>query len=416
MTRKCSSLAVAAILLTSVASAQSPKPAAPAAPAPPAQPPAASGPAPKMVIDETTYNKGDIPKGEPVVHDFTVKNTGKGDLLILEVKPSCGCTAPDWTKVVPPGGTGKISLKVDTAKFKGPISKTATVTTNDPEQPSLRLVMNATVTTFIDILPRDTVSFRQYRGEEKKEEVTIKSNEPGEFKINDVQLTGEGLKHELTKAGAGEYKLALWLDKATPVGSVNGTAKLLTSSAKEPEVTVMVRGTVLGQISVNPSTLYFRVDTGSKDVVALSANLNVRKTGDATSEVVGKANKDDAMTVLEEAGDWTKVKLANGVEGWVAKKYVAPAQGAAAKQSKVLNVSHREATAFQVTSSSVEGSQIKPEALKVDTKPVKEGQSYQITVTYDGGLPKGQYTGALILKTTDKQEPEVKVPVYIVVT
>ena len=413
MTRTCPSLSLALVLVAGASFAETPAPAQPAAPAPAA---AASGPAPKLVIEETTFNKGDIPKGEAVTHDFVVRNTGKGDLLILEVKPSCGCTVPDWTKVIPAGGSGKITLKVDTSKFKGPISKTATVTTNDPEQPQLRLVMNANVTTFIDVLPRDIVSFRQYRGEEKKEELTIKSNEPGEFKITDVQVTGEGLKHELTKASAGEYKLALWMDKATPVGTVSGNVKLLTSSAKEPEVAITVRGTILGQITVNPSTLYFRVDTGSKQVVALSGNLNVRKTGDANAEVVTKVGKDEPMEVLEESGEWLKVKLASGGDGWVAKKFVGPGAATDAKQSKVLNVSHREATSFQITSSNVDGTQLKAESLKVETKPVKEGQSYQVTVTYEGGLPKGNYTGALILKTTDKQEPEVKVPVYVVVT
>jgi hypothetical protein len=372
-----------------------------------------------MVIEETTYNRGDVPKGDAIEHDFTVKNTGAADLQILSVKPACGCTTPGFDKIVPPGGTGKVSLKVDTARLKGPISKTATVTTNDPEQPNVRLVVNANVQTFVDVLPRDSVFFRQYRGEAKKEEVQIKSNEPGTFKIKDVQVSGEGIKYELTPSaeGTNEYKLAVWVDKSVPIGNVDGSVKLLTSSAREPEVSIAVRGTILGQINLNPSTLYFRVDTAAKEVVATSSNLNVRERGELAAPVVAKVGKDERLKVIEEAGEWVKVATPSGTQGWVYTKLVqaAPAAGSA-EQSKVINVTHRQDTAFKITETAVEGASLTPTNVQVKTEPVSEGQSYRVTVTYGGGLAKGNYSGAVILRTSDKEEPEVKVPLYIVVS
>jgi uncharacterized protein YgiM (DUF1202 family) len=371
----------------------------------------------KMVLSAEVYDGGEVPKGTPVEHDFTVRNTGTADLLILSVKPACGCTTPGFDKVVPPGGTGKITLKVDTARFKGPISKTATVTTNDPDQPNVKLVMNANVQTFIDVLPRDSVFFRQYRGEAKKEEVTIKSNEPGAFTIKDVQVTGEGIKHELAAGtGSNEQKLSVWIDKSVPIGNVDGSIKLVTSSTKEPEVTISVRGTILGQINLNPSTLYFRVDTSAKELVASSDNLNVRERGELNAPVVAKVGKDERLKVLEEAGEWTKVSTPSGVTGWVFNKLVQAAPEASADQSKVINVTHRQDTAFKITGTTIEATTIPPDAMKVATEAVTEGQSYRITVTYAGKLAKGNYSGAVILKTSDKEEPEVKVPLYIVVS
>ena len=376
--------------------------------------PAAGGP--KLEIGETTFNAGSVAKGDPVQHDFEVKNTGNADLLILEVKPACGCTAPDWTKVIAPGGTGKISLKVDTSRFKGPISKSANVTTNDPQQPTLHLVMNADVKTFVDILPRDVVSIRQYRGEEQKQELTIQSNEETAFKVNDVQVTGEGVKHEIAKVDDKSYKLTVWVDKDAPIGNASGTIKLLTNSAKEPEVTVNVRGQVLGQISVNPSTLYFRVDGAGSQVMASANDVNVRERGEADAPVVAKVAKGEVMKLVEEAGDWSRVELASGNVGWVSKKLVSAAPATDSKQSKVLNVTHREASEFKITGTSVEGQSLDAKAVQVETEAVEDGQSYRVTVTYSGGLEKGNYTGSLILKTTDKSEPEVKVPLYIVIT
>lgn len=386
--------------------------------------PATSG-TPKAVLEETTFNGGDIPKGETVEHDFIVKNAGNAELLITSVKPACGCTVSDFDKVVAPGKTGKIKLKVDTARFKGPISKSATVTTNDPEQPSIRLVMNANVQTYVDVLPRDSVFFRQYRGEaeEKKEELTLKSNEEGDFKVKEVQVTGEGIKYELTPGAAGskEYKLAVWMDRQAPIGNVNGSLKVLTSSAKEPQVEIPVRGLILGQIQVNPSTLYFRIDTAAKEVVPTGASVNLRERGEKDAPVVAKVTKDDRLKVLESSAEWHKVQTSGGVQGWVAASVVQPAPPAtgtadASSTQKVINVTHRQDTAFKLVGTGIEGPQLGEQALKVVTEPVKEGQSYRVTVSYTGSLPKGNYNGQLVLRTSDKSEAEVRVPLYIVVS
>ena len=68
----------------------------------------------KMVFDQSTHDYGFIMQGDKVKHDFHFKNIGDDDLLITRVKPSCGCTTPDYPKeVIPPGGTGKVSVVFD---------------------------------------------------------------------------------------------------------------------------------------------------------------------------------------------------------------------------------------------------------------------------------------------------------------
>lgn len=397
--------------------------AAPTIPAPAQGAVAApTGPQPKASIAEVTFNAGDVPKGDVISHDFVVKNGGTADLMILNVKPQCGCTVPDWTKIVPPGGTGKISLKVDTATFKGPISKTATVQTSDPELASLRLTVNANVTTYVDVLPSDTVTFRLYRGEDKKQVVTIHSNEAAELKISDVKVSGDGIKYALAKSseGTNDHELTLWMDPSTPIGAVNGSVTLKTSSPKKPEVLVNVRGQVLGQITVSPGTLFFRIDQapGAAHWSPTTDNLNLRERGEIGAPVVVKLARDAKLTLVDQVGDWAKVRTEGGEEGWAARKFLAeqaPAAVAGAAQSKVLNLTHRlENAGFSVTGATVEG-KFDAKSVKVATEAVKEGQSYRLTVTYGGGLPQGNYTGTLVVKTTDKDEPEVRVPLYIVV-
>ena len=56
-------------------------------------------------IDLTTYDFGDILKGTPVEANFRFRNTGDEALIIDNVRPSCGCTTPDWPHVVIRGPT-----------------------------------------------------------------------------------------------------------------------------------------------------------------------------------------------------------------------------------------------------------------------------------------------------------------------
>lgn len=61
---------------------------------------------------------------------FVFYNTGNEPLVITNVKSSCSCTVPTWTKEpIPPGGRGEISAKYNTKK-PGKFNRPITVNTN----------------------------------------------------------------------------------------------------------------------------------------------------------------------------------------------------------------------------------------------------------------------------------------------
>jgi hypothetical protein len=60
-----------------------------------------------------------------------IKNDGNAELQIRSVVPSCGCTASVYPRHCT-GQEGKVTLLVRTSGYSGPITKDATVTTNDP--------------------------------------------------------------------------------------------------------------------------------------------------------------------------------------------------------------------------------------------------------------------------------------------
>ena len=86
---------------------------------------------PKISIDNREHDFGELNLKDKAEHTFIIKNEGTADLLILEAKPSCGCTVPDnYTKTpIKPGETGVVPV-VFNATSAGAQTKTVTLTTN----------------------------------------------------------------------------------------------------------------------------------------------------------------------------------------------------------------------------------------------------------------------------------------------
>jgi hypothetical protein len=98
------------------------------------------GPLPVMSFKSTEHDFGTIAEGQVVEHTFALTNTGEAPLIIQNAQPSCGCTAPDWTKTpIPPGGTGFVKAKFDSNGKPNIQNKSITVTANTwPKQTVIR--------------------------------------------------------------------------------------------------------------------------------------------------------------------------------------------------------------------------------------------------------------------------------------
>lgn len=102
---------------------------------------------PKLSIPSLEHSFGSVKAGTPLSYSFQIKNEGKVDLEIKSVNPSCGCTTSKYDKIIAPGKVGTVTLAVEkTETYKGEISKTASVTTNDPDRQTITLTLRATFT------------------------------------------------------------------------------------------------------------------------------------------------------------------------------------------------------------------------------------------------------------------------------
>jgi hypothetical protein len=98
---------------------------------PTAEAPAPQGPVAVFQFEEELHDFGTIKQGDKVKHVFKFKNVGEVPLTITNIKASCGCTTPSWTKEpIAPNGSGEIEVEFNSAGKVGLQQKSITITAN----------------------------------------------------------------------------------------------------------------------------------------------------------------------------------------------------------------------------------------------------------------------------------------------
>ena len=164
--------------------------------------------APSLAFESETCDLGSVVQGERPACAFPFRNAGGGELRILEVLPSCGCTT---TQPAPAplgaGGRGAIHAVFDSGDFAGEVVKEIEVRSNDPARPSLTLRLRALVEPEIEFEPA-TVTFDAVRpGTPARQAVTITNR-----RAEPVRLLS-------LVAAPASYRCVLpsWSDPATPL-------------------------------------------------------------------------------------------------------------------------------------------------------------------------------------------------------
>jgi hypothetical protein len=101
---------------------------------------------PKISFNESIHDFGKFKEADgKVTYQFEFINTGGSDLIIQNVAPSCGCTAPRWTREpVAPGAKGYVAATYDPAGRPGSFRKYLTVISNS-NPGSVRLTITGEV-------------------------------------------------------------------------------------------------------------------------------------------------------------------------------------------------------------------------------------------------------------------------------
>lgn len=308
---------------------------APAA-AKPAEAPAAEkkadANAPRLTLVREKIDIGTIPKGETIHQEFLVKNDGKSELHITDVKPSCGCTVPEYDKVIKPGAEGKIILNVDTKNFQGPISKTALVLSDDPTTPQTTIFLTANVKPYVETLPYGFFRIQALTGEAATSEMILVSDEP-DFKPTKVDVPHSFLKATIGPAAEKEriagknpnqYKITLAASPDTPEGLLSGYVKVQTGVKKQPEMDLAISGFVRPTVTITPGSVNFGNYDPKGDAVKRKIMLVNNNVKNETFAVMKAESNVDGISaeVKPVENDKTRVEVVLSVDANKVKKGV----------------------------------------------------------------------------------------------
>ncbi|MBN2034673.1 MAG: DUF1573 domain-containing protein [Deltaproteobacteria bacterium] len=147
-----------------------------------------------------------------------------------------------FDRAVLPGGEGKITLKLNTKGYEGKVRKTASVYTNDPDNPRESLTLEVIVKTPITVSPK-SVYIRGKVTETKTVSVDIKGEptkplkiEPGDFNLN------QRLKYSIEELSPGEHYRIHFTSIPNTAENYRGRLLLKTNYPEKPQLSIPVRG------------------------------------------------------------------------------------------------------------------------------------------------------------------------------
>ncbi len=228
-------------------------------------PPAPSGD-PVLFCAEPNWTWGrTVVSGEVVKHAFVLENRGAGVLEISGVRPGCGCQAVRYDRTIGAGASAEVVIEMRTDRYSSPTTKHATVLSNDPQTPRLRLSMGGVIRRLLKSVPANPC-LEGLRGEEVTTTVTLKRQLPGNLKILSVTPSQRsGLQQELIETKPGdEYTLKLTLppEEHAKQRSMRSETLSLAVMYQGREMTIPLRASVRIVETVTCSARYILFPPG----------------------------------------------------------------------------------------------------------------------------------------------------------
>ena len=263
-----------------------------------------SGQGPDIQFDEEEYDFGVVGTGDERTHVFRFRNEGDEDLIIKNVRSTCGCTTALLTeKVVPPGGAGEIEVTYragDTTREERPAIY---VRSNDPDEATAIIRVIAMVQAGAGFIPS-----RVYVGDIRKDTcirrtVKLVNTWEEELRITGIETGSDAivatLQDTLVPPG-GEAVVRIVLGPDLPEGRIDARVTLHTDNEKQPEIALPIVGNVMS-VDLFPEEFFFgMVKRGSRVSRAVMIS---NMSGESLEILEVKTEMDPIKTSVSKIGD-----------------------------------------------------------------------------------------------------------------
>jgi hypothetical protein len=240
----------------------------------------------KAMFERSSHDFGNVPRGAKAEYEFVLTNKYQEDLLISEVRSSCGCTSPRIGKrVLKTYEQGTIICEFNTRSFIGPKSAVVTVVFERPFHGEMQLLVKGKILSDIVTEPGEIQFGELDQGTEKATEVSVKYTGLRTWEITDVRSANQHLGVKLAKVESRnkpvEYKMQVRLKESAPPGDFSDQIVLVTNDKEYNLVTIPVRGSVLPPlvmpVSVDLGTVKAGQPVRARMVIRSNEAFEVRK-------------------------------------------------------------------------------------------------------------------------------------------
>lgn len=268
------------------------------------------GSQPNIQFEELVYDFGNARQQEIVVHEFKFKNAGDATLVISKVKPSCAYRATLLSASdVPPGGEGVIKAEFPTKLWRWERTVNIQVHSNDPLRPISILTLQGTVAGRLSVSP-NYVYLGDISGQETiKKTIEIFDPGHGKLRIKKVTSTSRHIVTEILRQKKNKLssKVSVTIKPGLPFGKIEERVIITTNDKQTPQVEVLVKGTVHGEISLFPKSLFFGFVERGKTT---RREITVTKTGKNNLEILKiESTSDLIVTELATIEEGAKYRV-----------------------------------------------------------------------------------------------------------
>jgi hypothetical protein len=195
----------------------------------------------------------------------------------------------EFDKVIRPGGVGKVTASLDTSHYKGLVTKSVQVKSNEPDAPPVVLLLKAEIVSLIEIAPTDTPVLRATVTDAKPVELTLSATDGKPFDVLAVKADPSvavtiriapgtpAVVHKVRRgqtqpvaAGGSRYLLTIVPTENAPVGQSAANVAVTTNRRRAETLSIRPALFVTGLVEVVPPQLFVKP---GPDVPVLHAKI-----------------------------------------------------------------------------------------------------------------------------------------------
>jgi hypothetical protein len=184
--------------------------------------------------------------------------------------------------------------------FAGRITKTATVVSDDPRNPEIKLQVEGNVKQLIEVQPSPTVLFRGTADQVAESVIDVVGTKVS-FHITATESNlNDQIVHSIQTVEEGKhYKLTI--RNKLKQGFYGGYVKLVTDVPQKPEIMIRVNGMIEGEITVRPQVVL--IGKFGAEQPPRSGRVEVRSSHNKPFHITKLSYDEQVMSVSQQSLD-----------------------------------------------------------------------------------------------------------------